>query len=154
MNEVSCWLGMRTWFSAAGLFVLLCCCLFISALFGTHLRASCPLLCWLLYLFVFVVGFVSASIEPPVETCLQYYLPTPPILYTWYIYTGWVGVGWRRRCKTRLSLRSQTTRVPFFRIFSFVAVTTAGGRVRYFLCEESLYLLRQGGLSYNVGCVW
>ena len=30
----------------------------------------------------------------------------PPFMQVYiYIYIGWVGVGWRRRCKTRLSLR-------------------------------------------------
>ena len=29
----------------------------------------------------------------------------PPISYTWYIYAGWVGIGWQQHCKTRLSLR-------------------------------------------------
>ena len=66
-------------------------------------------------------------------------------IYAWYvyiykhmyIYIGWVGVGWRRRCKSRLSLRELGNQSTVF-LGGFLAVTTAGGRVRSLLCGENL----------------
>ena len=45
------------------------------------------------------------------------------------MYLDWIGVGWRRRCKTRLSLRDLASQGTVF----FLAVTTAGGRVKPFI---------------------
>ena len=61
--------------------------------------------------------------------CFRTIALLPPSLYILHlVYIGWVGVGWRRRCKTRLALRglgSQGT--VFFSPLS--AVTTSGGLV-------------------------
>ena len=69
------------------------------------------------------LGFVLGGENPPPVYCLP------------GIYTGWVGVGWRRRCETRLSLRELNNQGTDF---VFLAVTPAGGRVIPFSCGEYL----------------
>ena len=44
----------------------------------------------------------------------SFLLPPPYILYLVCIYIGWVGVDWRRRCRTRLSLRELDSQGPVF----------------------------------------
>jgi len=58
-------------------------------------------------------------------------LCTPPPIQIFYIFIGWVGVGWQRRCKTRLSLRELDNQSTVF--FFSSAVTHAGGLVRSFV---------------------
>ena len=50
-------------------------------------------------------------------------------IYLKYAYMGWGGVGWRRRCKTRLSLRELLIDSQGTGIFSsfLLAITAAGG---------------------------
>ena len=61
------------------------------------------------------------------------------------VYKGWVGVGWRRYCETRLSLRELDNQGAVFRIF-VVFGGHHGGAVElyHFLCGENLYSA-QGG---------
>ena len=77
------------------------------------------------------------------------FVPPPPyIIYLVhrisYIYIGWVGVGWQRRCKIRLSLRELDSQGTVFLLIVFLAVTTAGGQFRSLLCGGNLYSA-QGG---------
>ena len=60
-----------------------------------------------------------------------------------------VGISWRRRCKTRVSLRELDSQGTVFFLGGGLAVTTAGGRVRSFLCGENLNSAK-GGWSYHV----
>ena len=65
------------------------------------------------------------------------------------VYVGLVGVGWRRRCKTRLSLGTLDNHSA---VFFILAASTAGGRVRSFRGEDNL-ISAQGELSHHVVCV-
>ena len=68
--------------------------------------------------FVLSSFCTTPNLPPPAPR-----LSSPPI---YHIHTvGWVGVGWRRRGKTRLSMRQLDNHGNGF---CFVAVTTAGGR--------------------------
>ena len=78
--------------------------------------------------------------------------PPPHILHAWYIYLGWVGVGWQQRCKTFLSLRELDNQgTVFFFFLGGGAFTTTGGRGKALLCGETLSSA-QGGWSYHVVC--
>ena len=67
----------------------------------------------------------------------------PPPYYVRDIYNiciDWVGVGWRRRYKTRLSLRERDSQGSLF----FVAVTMAAGRVGSFCAGKNLKSAQRG----------
>ena len=79
-----------------------------------------------------MVCFISSEPSPVPTAVLgsKSKSATPPLYHTSLPgeYIGWLGVGWRQRCTTRLSLRELDSQGTFF----FVAVTTAGGRVSFF----------------------
>ena len=54
----------------------------------------------------------------------------PPACYTNILYTGWVNVGWHRRCKRRQSRRELDNQGT---VFFLLAVAIAGGRARSFV---------------------
>ena len=72
---------------------------------------------------------------------------SPPILYLvytkLYIYIGWVGVGWRPRCETRLSLRELDREGAVFSFWVF-AVTTAAVELDRF-CPGRTFPPHKGG---------
>ena len=81
-----------------------------------------------------VLGLPSSHLVYNIYICIYIYIYM-------HIYIGWVGVGWRPRCKTRLYLReidSQGT------VFFLSAVTTTGGPVGSFLCGENLNSAQRG----------
>ena len=59
-----------------------------------------------------------------------------------YSYIGWVRVGWRQRCKTRLSLRELGNQGTV--VFFSLAVTTAGGRVIDHFCAGTTLTPHKG----------
>ena len=75
--------------------------------------------------------------------------PSSVICLAYFIYMR-VGVDWRQRCKTRLSLRELDSEDTVFFLFGGYH----GWRsVRSFLCGENLYSA-QGGWPYHEVSIW